>query len=84
MRDLTDQYKVTVRTIREVDDAINAIVARVKNHMTWKRTAGTQERPTKAAIVSALILFLDACDEAEQERILTEGLAMLDALLILD
>jgi hypothetical protein len=86
MRDLSDDYKISVRGIEEVDEALGTLVARLKadRKIRYKRHTAKPAKPGKAALVNALILWLNNQPVGEQKRIAMEGLASLDALLAME
>lgn len=82
MRELSDEFKLSVRTIAEVFQGLTMLVARLATDRAIRfRERGREKRPTRAAIVSALILWLDAQPHAEQRRVISEGMARLNRLL---
>lgn len=85
MRELSDEFKLSVRTIAEVFQGLTMLVARLASDRSIRfREKGKEKRPTRAAIVSALILWLDAQSDADQRRIVADGMRRLNDLLEFD
>ena len=85
MRELSDEFKLSVRTIAEVFQALAYQVARVASDRTVRfREKGKQKRPTRAAIVSALILWLEDQPMDVQRHVIASGLDKLNGLLDTD
>ena len=81
MRDLTDDFKLCVRSIGEVTGALAVMVNRLA---MARRTRFRGRKPTRAAVVNAALLYLDSLDPAERERALALGMARLEKLLEFD
>lgn len=86
MRDLNDDYKISVRGIEEVEQALGMLVARVKadRKIRYKTHTSQPAKPGKAAVVNALILYVDGLPPAQQKQIIAAGLAVLDRCLAMD
>lgn len=77
MKELTDKFKLSVRSTGEVHEALNALVTRF-------RTTGEvsfRGKLTREAVVNAAILFLDALPAPDKAQALKAGLARLEAIL---
>jgi hypothetical protein len=77
MRDLTDEYKLSVRSAGEVFEAVTAMVSR------FRTTGEVQFRGklTREALVNAVLLHLEALPHAEKVRVLRDGMQRLEAIL---
>jgi hypothetical protein len=77
MRDLTDEYKLSVRSAGEVFEAVTAMVSR------FRTTGEVQFRGklTREALVNAVLLHLEALPHAEKVRVLRDGMRRLEAIL---
>lgn len=79
MRDLSDDCKLSVRSIVEVYDVLADLELRVARDRSIRTRKG--RRPSRAAIINALVLWLSALPDAEQARIVAEGMTRLNAIL---
>lgn len=78
MRDLDDDYKMSFRGIREVAQAVEDLTALVKHRLTWRSFQAEPDRPGKAAVVNALILWVDNLPKDQRIDVIRRGLALLD------
>ena len=78
MRDLTDEFKLSVRSVAEVFAALNGMVTRLA---VSRRLRFRGRKPTRAAVVSAALLYLESLPPEEWERALACGLSRLEAIL---
>ncbi len=78
MRDLSDEFKLSVRSIGEVFQALGAMVARLAID---RRVRFRGKKPTRAAVINAAILYLDSLAPEEWERALAAGMRRLEELL---
>ena len=76
MRDLSDEFKLSVRSIGPVFEALGTMVSRGVSDRTIRFGGG--RKPTRAAVVSGLILWAGAQPPEEQKRLMREALALLD------
>lgn len=81
MRDLTDEFKLSVRSIGEVIEALGAIVNRLA---VTRRIRFRGKKPTRAAVVNAAVLYLESLAPPERERALAAGMERLERLLEVD
>jgi len=81
MRDLTDEFKLSVRSIGEVIEALGAIVNRLA---VTRRLRFRGKKPTRAAVVNAAVLYLESLAPPERERALAAGMERLERLLEVD
>jgi hypothetical protein len=84
MRELSDDFKLSFRSIPEVYEAFGAMVARTATDPTI-RFAGTktqrEKKAHRAALLNALILHLAELPQAEQRRAIARGMDLLNATL---
>ncbi len=78
MRDLTDEFKLSVRSTPEVFQALTSIVTRLA---VDRRVRFRGKKPTRAAVVNAAMLYLDSLAPADWERALSAGMAQLERIL---
>lgn len=78
MKDLTDEFKLSVRSAPEVFQALASIVTRLA---VTRRVRFRGKKPTRAAVVNAALLYLDSLPPADWERALAAGMARLERFL---
>jgi len=78
VRDLTDEFKLSVRSIGEVFQALNAMVSRLAVN---RRVRFRGKKPTRAAAVNAALLYLDSLPPEQWEQALAAGMRRLEQLL---
>lgn len=78
MRDLSDEFKLSVRSIPEVYRALGEIVSQLA---VGRRVRFRGKKPTRAAVVNASLLYLDSLPAEEWERVLVIGLQRLEEIL---
>lgn len=78
MRELTDEFKISARSIGEVTEIVAVLTTRAAMDPTI-RFGG--KKPTRASVVNALLLWLDDQPGPEQKRIVREGMALLNRIL---
>lgn len=76
MADFSDDFKMSFRSLGEVQEAVNLVTSRMK-------TAGVvfgqeRKRITKEAFANAVFLWIASLPRAECERIVREGVVLLD------
>jgi len=82
MRELSDDFKLSVRTIAEVSEALGTIIAQLGSDKSIRlKEKGKVKKPTRAALVSALILYLARLPKDEQRAMIAEGIAEVNRLL---
>jgi predicted DNA-binding transcriptional regulator YafY len=82
MRELSDEFKLSVRSIYEVFETLSNLVTRLAGDRSIRlRENGKEKRPTRAAVVSALVVWLSEQTEAQQRAIVARGIASLNAML---
>jgi hypothetical protein len=82
MRELSDEFKLSVRSIFEVFEALSRVVTRLAGDRSIRfREKGKEKRPTRAAVVSALILWFAEQPEGQQRAVLVRGMDRLNELL---
>lgn len=83
-RELEDAYKLSVRSTPEVFEAFHSLVALVFRDRSVRfvgKAEGKTKRPTRAAVLNALMLFFDLLPNAEKKRCLVIGMDRLNRLL---
>jgi len=78
MRDLTDEFKLSVRSAPEVFQALGSIVTRLT---VTRRVRFRGKKPTRAAVVNAALLYLDSLAPVDWERALADGMVRLERIL---
>jgi hypothetical protein len=78
MKDLTDEFKLSVRSTPEVFEALGAMVHRLR---AGRKLKFRDKKPTRAAVVNASLLYLFSLPPEEWERALGVGLSRLEAAL---
>lgn len=78
MRDLNDKFKLSVRSIGEVMEAVAKLVARYK---TTQRVLWRGKTLTREALVNAAILHLEGLPQDQQEKALAAALSRLEKIL---
>ncbi len=78
MRDLSDEFKLSVRSTGEVFQALGAIVSRLA---VDRRVRFRGKKPTRAAVVNAALLYLDSLPPEQWEQALAAGMRRLEELL---
>jgi hypothetical protein len=78
MRELSDNFKLSVRSLSQVFGVLNDLDSAFGRTMAIKFRG---KRLTREAIVNAAILHLGSLGSAEQERALTAAIARLEAML---
>lgn len=78
MKDLTDEFKLSVRSAPEVFQALGSIVTRLA---VTRRVRFRGKKPTRAAVVNAALLYLDSLAPADWERALADGMVRLERIL---
>lgn len=83
MRDLGDEYKLSFRSIDEVYSAFRQVENHVVGDRAIRLEAGGRpgRRPSRAAILNALILWLHARPVAQQRHVVAEGMERLNMIL---
>ena len=81
MRDMTDEFKLSVRSIAEVFQALGGMVTRLA---VTRRVRFRGKKPTRAAVVNAALLYLDSLPQAEWEKALSIGMRRLEEMLASD
>jgi hypothetical protein len=82
MRELSDEFKLSVRSIFEVFEGLSNLVTRLARDRSIRlREGGKEKKPTRAAIVSALILWIAEQPEQQQMAIMAQAMDRLNALL---
>lgn len=76
-RELSDKFKISVRSVGEVVEVFSAVVGRLRT----KEVTFQGKRVTREAVASALFLYLGKLSESDQERVLSIGLAELERIL---
>lgn len=76
-RELSDKFKISVRSVGEVVEIFGGIVSRLRT----KETQFMGKRVTREAVASALFLYLGTLSESEQERVVEIGLGELERML---
>jgi len=79
MRDLSDESKLSVRSIDEVFAVLDLLKSRAAGDRTIRYR--DKRRPGIAAIVNALILSLESRSEDEQRQVIRDGMNRLNLLL---
>jgi len=78
MKDLTDEFKLSVRSVPEVFEALGTMVHRLK---AGRQIKFRDKKPTRAAVVNAALLYLASLPPEEWERALSTGLRRLEDVL---
>lgn len=78
MKDLTDEFKLSVRSVPEVFEALGTMVHRLK---AGRQIKFRDKKPTRAAVVNAALLYLASLPPEEWERALSTGLRQLEDVL---
>lgn len=85
MRELSDDFKLSYRSIAEVYESFGAMVARTATDPTI-RFVGTKvqrnKKANRAAVLNAILLYLDEMPIEEQRRAIARGMARLNAMLL--
>jgi hypothetical protein len=88
MRELSDDFKLSYRSLPEVYEAFGSMVSRVASdpsiRFAGKTKKGRDKRAHRAAFINALLLWLDAQPRPRQKEVIREGMELLNALLLLD
>lgn len=80
MKDFTDDYKLSVRSLEEVD-AILRLLGSVAAPIRYRKFQRRSSKTTKMSIVNALLVWVAALPREEQFRVLREGHELLDKIL---
>jgi hypothetical protein len=80
MSELGDDFKLSFRSTGEVYEAFGSIVARAAADRSIRFAAG-KKKANRAAVLNALILWLDGLPPAEQKDIIRAGMVRLNAIL---
>ena len=81
MKDLTDEFKLSVRSVAEVFAALGTMVHQLKAN---RRVRFRGKKPTRAAVVNAALLYLESLPPEQWERALDQGLRRLEGILEAD
>jgi len=81
MRDMTDEFKLSVRSIAEVFQALGGMVTRLA---VTRRVRFRGKKPTRAAVVNAALLYLDSLPPEQWEQALSIGMRRLEQILASD
>lgn len=81
-RDLSDDFKLSFRSLSEVNEAFAGIVARAASDPTTRYRG--RRKANRAAVLNALILWLDSRPREEQLAIVGQGMRRLNDLLLPD
>jgi hypothetical protein len=78
MRRIFDETALMATVPQEVTEAIDREALRVKNVVALKMIYdGREKRPTKATILSAIVLHYRSLPQAQRDQILSEGVETL-------
>jgi hypothetical protein len=78
MKDLTDEFKLSVRSTAEVFQALGGMVTRLA---VTRRVRFRGKKPTRAAVVNAALLYLDSLSQEQWEQALSIGMRRLEQIL---
>jgi len=78
-RDLRDVDRLNFRSIPEVHKALSDLVLNVGKDRKIRFRG--KAKPKRAQVVNALILYLESLPTAEQRRVVSQGLDILNGLL---
>lgn len=82
MRELSDEFKLSVRSIGEVIQALQRMEADLLlDYSVRFIQKGIAKRPTQAAMVAAIILQIASRPPEERKRMIGEGMTILNTLL---
>lgn len=86
MRDMAKEYKTGLRTFWEVNDVLGEMESRAakdKAKAAWQvhREDGEKKKPTRAAVISAMILRLAEMPEEHQDAFIADGMRLLNGLI---
>lgn len=81
-RDLSDDFKLSFRSLSEVNEAFAGIVARAASDPKVRYRG--RRKANRAAVLNALILWLDALPRDQQMLVVGDGMRRLNALLLPD
>ena len=79
MRDLGDEYRLSFRSIEEIDGALTDLVKQVKRDRSIVYHSG--RKPGRAAVINAVLAWLFDQPPERQKAVVIEGMARLTALL---
>ena len=78
MRELSDKFKLSARSVGEVLEAINSMVSRAR---TTGEPVYHGKNLTREALVNAVILYVDSLPPREKVRAIVEGVRRLELIL---
>ncbi len=78
LRELSDKFKISARSLGEVAEAINTMVSRFR---TTGDVTYLEKNLTREALINAAILYVDSLPHPQKAEAIREGIGRLEALL---